>query len=140
MDKVLRKHYFFRKNEMSTIISEIVDNTKKIYDFYLYDTNDSLSEEKVSLTKISNSFKYKFEYEIWHNEINLPKNKFVPQHLIELVTLLQTKLNEKFNENFIIYVSINDYFDVRFTKKRENESLWLVDDLNKYESPVLICI
>ena len=57
MDKVLRKHYFFRKNEMSTIISEIVDNTKKIYDFYLYDTNDSLSENPCSFEegKIKNN-------------------------------------------------------------------------------------
>lgn len=124
--------------EYNSIIDRITHNTKTIKESIVYDT-EGIDESLVDFKRI---FKYVDDwtgYEIMCNEILFQSSVLPASQYIVFAKKLQDSLQSKFSgKRFAIYLCAkNDFIELRFHTYRKNEGLWLNDDLNEYDDPVL---
>lgn len=84
----------------------------------------------------------KTEFEAWHNEILInslfPKKKISPAFAMQFFAQFNAKLQENFNEKICAIMSEDDgRWTYRFHIVREDEPLWISEDLEKFAQPVM---
>lgn len=128
--------------QLDAILESIVDRTKKIRDCILYDSDGSLEEEKINFTRILQFVGDWTGYEASCNELRFERKSIPQSQFLLLASRLSDMLTHKFNgRKMVVYVSLyDDEIELRFHTYRKNEGLWLNEDLNKYDIPILYWI
>lgn len=125
-----------------TILNEIVNKTKIIKECIIYDKDGTLEEEKINFNRILQFFGDWTGYEASCNELRFERQKILPSQFLVLANDLSHMLSQKCNgKKIVVYISLyDDEIEVRFHIYRKEEQLWLDEDLNKYDLPILYWI
>ena len=128
-------------------ISEFCDNylskTKIIRDCIIYDQEGNLSEDKINFERILKLYGDWTGYEASCNEIRLTDyldlNKENIGNIIDVFNHLKEGLLNMYpNRKFCIIFSMDESdITVRFHTYREVEGLWISEDLESYDNPIL---
>lgn len=131
-----------KKLDEKTIIyfQAVVNKTKLIKDCVIYD--EGICEKNIDLEQI---MKFTFDltgYEIGCNEFRVEKSFIKDNEYQKIAINMHEMLKTKYEgRKFAVYVCVNDdYIEIRFYTYRQEEGLWLDEDLNNYENPVLYVI
>lgn len=122
-------------SQIDEILYEIIDKTKIIKNCIIYDKDGTLKEDEINFSKIMYFFGDWTGYEVSCNELIFERQKILPNYFLALAKKLSYLLSQKFDEKkIVIYISLSDdEIDLRFHTYREDERLWLDEDLNKYD-------
>lgn len=124
--------------QVDAVLREIESKTKLIKDCIIYDKSGDLDEEKINFSKIMQFVGDLTGYEVSCNELRFDKAYISPGQFELLADRLNEMLSEKFNRKTVIYISLpEDKIELRFHTYRENEGLWLNENLNSYDVPIL---
>lgn len=140
MEKTIKLDIKRKKQNYTDIVNEICNDTYIFNGLLIYKKNKELNEmiSKEDLIKFYGDWT---GYEASYNEIRIKKNKVSASSFIEIAIKLKDLLSNKYNnQNIVVYLSLyDDDLEIRFHTRREDEPLWLDDDLNKYDIPILCC-
>ena len=125
--------------QLDAILRKIVSKTKKINDCIVYDEEGTMEEEKINFDKIIQFVGDWTGYEASCNELRFESNSISQSQFLVLASSLSNMLSQKFNgKEIVVYILLCDNeIELRFHTYRDNEGLWLDDDLNKYDNPIL---
>ena len=128
--------------QVDDVLKKIVDKTKIIKNCIVYDEDGALEEEKINFDRIIHFVGDKTGYEVSCNELRFSRQKIHPCQFPVLARKLSDMLFQKYNpQKIVVYISLyDDEFELRFHTYREDEKLWLDEDLNKYDKPILCWI
>lgn len=126
-------------SQIDEIIYEIIDKSKIIRNCIIYDKDGTLKEDNINLSKIIYFFGDWTGYEVSCNELIFERQKILPNYFLSLANKLSYLLSQKYvGKKIVIYISLSDdEIELRFHTYREDEGLWLDEDLNKYDKPIL---
>ncbi len=124
------------QNELITLMDHIVSNIRLIKDCTIYDT-DNIVDEDVNLEVILKLVGDLTGYEMGCNEFRFETNG--TESFLSIATYFLNQLKRKFYERkFVVYVFVeNTVFFLRFHTFRENEGIWVNNDLEQYENAVM---
>ena len=128
--------------KLDAILGEIVSKTKKIKDCIIYDKDGTLEEEKINFNRIIQFVGDWTGYEVSCNELRFERKSIPQSQFLVLASSLSDMLSQKFNgKKIVVYISLCDNeIELRFHTYRKDEGLWLDEDLNKYDMPILCWI
>lgn len=128
--------------QIDKILYEIIDKTKMIKDCIIYDKNGTLKEDNINFNRIIDFFGDWTGYEVSCNELIFERQSILPKYFLSFANRLSYLLSQKYDvKRIVVYISLcDDEIELRFHTYRHNEGLWLVDDLNKYDKPILCWI
>jgi len=121
----------------------IILKTKNIRDYIIFDEKNDLEEKNINYERILKFYGDWTGYEVSCNEIRITdyisfkqKEFYMIPHILEYLKL---GLSKKYGtRKFCIIISIdNDHVILRFHSYRENEGLWISEDLEGYEEPII---
>lgn len=126
-------------SQIEKILYEIIDKTKMLKDCIIYDKDGTLKEENIDFDRIINFFGDLTGYEVSCNELIFERQEILPKYFSILANRLSYLLSQKYDiKRIVVYVSLcDDEIELRFHTYREDEKLWLDEDLNKYDTPIL---
>lgn len=121
------------------ILYEIIDKTKMIKDCIIYDKDGTLKEDNINFNRVIDFFGDWTGYEVSCNELILERQEIPPKYFSTLANRLSCLLSQKYDvKRIVVYISLcDDEIELRFHTYREDEKLWLDEDLNKYDIPIL---
>ena len=124
------------------MIDAIIRNLYFINGCVIY-SEEVITQEVIDSEKVLEIYKNKTNYEIACNDIVYEKNRLNSKLYQTFGERLKQQLFEKFNAKFIIYImeqQENDFFELRFHMDRtiNGEDLWLDDNLDVYDNPIMI--
>lgn len=140
MEQIISSQIFDNDScKYNTIIDKIINNTKPVKEAIIYDT-EGIDESLIDFKRV---FKYTDDwtgYEIMCNEISIPHSALPVSQYTIFAKQLKEALQFKFaGKRFVIYLCIkNEFVELKFHTYREDEGLWLDENLNVYDSPVLL--
>lgn len=133
--------------DLKEFISEFCDNyllkTKIIRDCIIYDQEGDLSEEKINFERILQFYGDWTGYEASCNEIRitdyLDLNKKNIGNILDIFNYLKKGLLNMYpNRKFCIIISIDEPdITLRFHTYRKEEEIWISEDLESYDNPIL---
>lgn len=128
--------------QVDAILKEIVDKTKLIHDCVIYDEYGTLEENEINFDRIIKFVGDWTGYEVSCNEVKFERVQFSPNQFLVLATKLSYMLSQKYmGKKIVVYILLSEKeLELRFHTQRENERVWLDEDLNKYGVPVLCCV
>ena len=124
--------------EYNNIVDRVIYNTKAIKESIVYDT-EGIDESLVDFKRIFKHVDDWTGYEIMCNEILLQSSDLPAFQYTAFCKKLHDSLQSKFvGKRFVIYLCVKkDFIELRFHTYRENEGLWLNENLNEYNDPIL---
>ena len=120
-------------------INSIVSGIKIIHECVVYDKDEEIQEQQIDFDKIIALTGDWTGYEIGINEIIID----LPLRCCPVFgDRFYDVLTEKFRgRKFVIYIyAYEEMMVLRFHTYREEDGLWLDEDLNKYSEPILCII
>lgn len=124
----------------------MIPNFKEVYDCIIIDMNNEIKEENINFKRILSMFGDRTGYEASCNEIRINdyidySDEFAVIQLGQIIMdIWKYKLKTEYPKyRFCIILSFNEgYVTLRCHVVRENESLWLKDNLDEYEDDAII--
>lgn len=125
--------------EIGDILNEIISKTKKVRSCIVYDSNEEIEEEKINYDIIMQFVGDWTGYEVSCNELRYEKQKISPGYFTILAERIGVMLSQQYEgKRFVVYIFLyDDELELRFHTFRKDEGLWLDEDLNKYDKPIL---
>ena len=119
----------------------IVAKTKLIKDCIIYDNEGILKESDVDYNVVIKRYGDKTGFEVACNDISIDKNKLDVSQMIAFLSELNRELVKTYNRKMVLYIQDKeDYYQLRFHTFWDDESIWLVEDLNVYDIPIMCYI
>jgi len=128
--------------QIDVIVNEILSRTKIIKNCIIYDEEGDLVKENINFNNIIRFFGDWTGYEVSCNELRFERQGGFSSQMLVFVSKLSYMLSQKYNgKKFVIYISLcDDEIELRFHTYRKDEPLWLDEDLDKYDRPILYFI
>lgn len=125
--------------QIEDILEEIVAKTKVIRDCIIYDKDETLVEEKINFSRILQFVGDWTGYEVSCNEFRFERESIHSSQFLTLASKLEYLLSQKYKgKKIVVYISLyEDEIELRFHTYRTTERMWLDEDLNKYDTPIL---
>ena len=125
--------------KIRTLAEEIVSRTGAVGDCVLFDREGDLDETEIDFDNVLRLFKDRTGYEISCNELRFSQEELPTNQFLHLTERLDAALSQKYmGRKFAIILIVNgEWIDVRFHTYRKEEDLWLDEDLNQYNDPIL---
>lgn len=146
MENIIYEHNN-KSEDFNKCISEFCDNyllkTKRILDCIIYDQEGDLSEEKINFERLLQFYGDWTGYEASCNEIRLTDylelNKNNIGYILDVFNSFKKGLLNMYpNRKFCIIISIDEQdITMRFHTYRKEEGMWLSEDLESYDNPIL---
>lgn len=125
--------------EIDDILHEVISKTKKVRDCIVYDSHGEIEEEKINFDIIMQFVGDWTGYEVNCNELRCEKQKISPSYYSILAERVGGMLSQQYEGNrIVVYILLYDNdLELRFHTFRKDEGLWLDEDLNTYDRPIL---
>ena len=138
MNELMKKEFVEEEGTIYQLIKMIVQNTKLINDCIVYDKNEIIDESQIDYDRIKKMYGDRTGYEVACNEIRFEKEIINQSQITAFLVNLEIELSTRFSRKVAIYFQfIDEFIDLRFHSVRENETMWLSDDLNVYNVPII---
>jgi hypothetical protein len=124
---------------VNDIVNNIVKNTIKIKDCIIFDDKGKIKEKDIDFEWVLDIYGDWTGFEVGCNEVFLSYDLLGIEDIISMLKKLKTRLLKKYKERkFCIIVSLeNQNIILRFHTYRENEGMWITEDINSYDNPIL---
>lgn len=140
MEQILKEKWESERKASTKLIAEkIIKKTRLINNCVIYDEKGNLDEKSINFNRILTIVKDWTGYEISCNELRFSLNDIPLNQILYFVESIDFLLSTRYKGKvFGIIVSLQDEeIELRFHTYRYDEGLWLVNDLNKYNIPIL---
>lgn len=136
----LMKDYFDEdSNRTQNLAREIVNGIRNVRDCLVYDKEGKINENDLDFDRIIKMNGDKTGYEISCNEIRI--NKLSKNQIISFLIEFDRTITAKFSRKVVIYIQdLEECMELRFHSFREDEKLWLSENLDGYDIPILCYI
>ncbi|MDO4504233.1 MAG: hypothetical protein Q4B84_03740 [Clostridia bacterium] len=125
----------------NSTIQKIIKSTRIIEDLIIFDENREFDKFNIDFDAINKIYGDRTGYEIACNEIRIDIKNFSTAQIIPFLTDISAEFVKIYNKKIVLYMQcLNDCFELRFHTFREDESLWLNEDLNVYDIPIICYI
>ena len=140
MSQILLKEGEKQGLQAKMISKEVIKKTRLIRNCVIFDENGTLNEERMNFDRILKIVGA--GYEVSSNELRFSKGEIPRNQILYFVDCLNLELSRKYRERkFGIIISLYDgSIDLRFHTYREEEGLWLDNNLDKYDVPILYSV
>ncbi len=140
MSQILLKEGEKQGLQAKMISKEVIKKTRLIRNCVIFDENGTLNEERMNFDRILKIVGA--GYEVSSNELRFSKGEIPRNQILYFVDCLNLELSRKYGERkFGIIISLYDgSIDLRFHTYREEEGLWLDNNLDKYDVPILYSV
>ena len=140
MSQILLKEGEKQGLQAKMISKEVIKKTRLIRNCVIFDENGTLNEERMNFDRILKIVGA--GYEVSSNELRFSKGEIPRNQILYFVDCLNLELSRKYGERkFGIIISLYDgSVDLRFHTYREEEGLWLDNNLDKYDVPILYSV
>ena len=140
MSQILLKEGEKQGLQAKMISKEVIKKTRLIRNCVIFDENGTLNEERMNFDRILKIVGA--GYEVSSNELRFSKGEIPRNQILYFVDCLNLELSRKYRERkFGIIISVYDEsIDLRFHTYREEEGLWLDNNLDKYDVPILYSV
>ncbi len=142
MNQILLKEGEKKGLQAEMISKQVIKKTRLIRNCVIFDENGTLNEERMNFDRILKIVGDWTGYEVSSNEIRFSKEEIPRDQMLYFVDCLNLELSKKYKKRtFGIIISLYDEFvDLRFHTYREKEGLWLDNNLDKYDVPILYSV
>lgn len=141
MNELMKKQFDNESGNMQDLAKEIVSNTRKIYDCLVYDKECEINETKINFDRIMMMYGDRTGYEVSCNEIRLKKDRLLKNQFTTFLVEFDREITAKFSRKVVIYIQeFEDSLELRFHSFREHEKLWLSENLDDYDIPIVCYI
>ena len=140
MSQILLKEGEKQGLQAKMISKEVIKKTRLIRNCVIFDENGTLNEERMNFDRILKIVGA--GYEVSSNELRFSEGEIPRNQILYFVDCLNLELSRKYGERkFGIIISLYDgSVDLRFHTYREKEGLWLDNNLDKYDVPILYSV
>ena len=140
MNQILLKEGEKKGLQAEMISKQVIKKTRLIRNCVIFDENGTLNEERMNFDRILKIVGA--GYEVSSNELRFSKGEIPRNQILYFVDCLNLELSRKYGERkFGIIISLYDgSVDLRFHTYREEEGLWLDNNLDKYDVPILYSV
>lgn len=140
MNQILLKEGEKKGLQAEMISKQVIKKTRLIRNCVIFDENGTLNEERMNFDRILKIVGA--GYEVSSNELRFSKGEIPRNQILYFVDCLNLELSRKYGERkFGIIISLYDgSVDLRFHTYREKEGLWLDNNLDKYDVPILYSV
>lgn len=140
MNQILLKEGEKKGLQAEMISKQVIKKTRLIRNCVIFDENGTLNEERMNFDRILKIVGA--GYEVSSNELRFSKGEIPRNQILYFVDCLNLELSRKYGERkFGIIISLYDgSIDLRFHTYREEEGLWLDNNLDKYDVPILYSV
>ena len=140
MNQILLKEREKKGLQAEMISKQVIKKTRLIRNCVIFDENGTLNEERMNFDRILKIVGA--GYEVSSNELRFSKGEIPRNQILYFVDCLNLELSRKYGERkFGIIISLYDgSVDLRFHTYREKEGLWLDNNLDKYDVPILYSV
>lgn len=140
MNQILLKEGEKKGLQAEMISKQVIKKTRLIRNCVIFDKNGTLNEERMNFDRILKIVGA--GYEVSSNELRFSKGEIPRNQILYFVDCLNLELSRKYGERkFGIIISLYDgSIDLRFHTYREEEGLWLDNNLDKYDVPILYSV
>ncbi len=135
------KYIFFEhlddlNDEIIHQLDEIVSNIKMVNSCIIYD-KDGINDSDIDMDRILKFTKTLTAYEIGCNEFIIKNVHSIS--LKKIASYLLDSMKRKFEgSEFVIYLIMKeDSAEIKFHKYRKDDGLWISDEINDYDEPIL---
>ena len=139
MNQILLKEGEKKGLQAEMISKQVIKKTGLIRNCVTFDENGTLNEERMNFDRILKIVGDWTGYEVSSNELRFSEGEIPRNQILYFVDCLNLELSRKYGERkFGIIISLYDgSIDLRFHTYREEEGLWLDNNLDKYDAPIL---
>ena len=140
MNQILLKEGEKKGLQAEMISKQVIKKTRLIRNCVIFDKNGTLNEERMNFDRILKIVGA--GYEVSSNELRFSEGEIPRNQSLYFVDCLNLELSRKYGERkFGIIISLYDgSIDLRFHTYREEEGLWLDNNLDKYDVPILYSV
>ncbi|CVI70077.1 hypothetical protein NDGK_01755 [Clostridiales bacterium CHKCI001] len=140
MSQILLKEGEKQGLQAKMISKQVIKKTRLIRNCVIFDENGTLNEERMNFDRILKIVGA--GYEVSSNELRFSEGEIPRNQILYFVDCLNLELSRKYGERkFGIIISLYDgSVDLRFHTYREKEGLWLDNNLDKYDVPILYSV
>lgn len=140
MNQILLREGEKKGLQAEMISKQVIKKTRLIRNCVIFDENGTLNEERMNFDRILKIVGA--GYEVSSNELRFSKGEIPRNQILYFVDCLNLELSRKYGERkFGIIISLYDgSIDLRFHTYREEEGLWLDNNLDKYDVPILYSV
>ena len=140
MSQILLKEGEKQGLQAEMISKQVIKKTRLIRNCVIFDENGTLNEERMNFDRILKIVGA--GYEVSSNELRFSEGEIPRNQILYFVDCLNLELSRKYGERkFGIIISLYDgSIDLRFHTYREEEGLWLDNNLDKYDVPILYSV
>ena len=140
MSQILLKEGEKKGLQAEMISKQVIKKTRLIRNCVIFDKNGTLNEERMNFDRILKIVGA--GYEVSSNELRFSEGEIPRNQILYFVDCLNLELSRKYGERkFGIIISLYDgSIDLRFHTYREEEGLWLDNNLDKYDVPILYSV
>ena len=142
MEKVLNDEEQECSEQTTELLKNIVAETKLVRNCMGYDKAGNLKEENIDFDGILEIVGDWTGYEAGCNELRLPLQSIQPEQYLAFAEGLGRLLSDTYGgrECAVYLLLVDDEIELRFHTIRENEPLWLDENLDAYDCPILCWI
>ena len=126
--------------DVGQIVRQIVSKSKLIRDCVVFDNEGNLKEDRIYFEHMIMKFAGDWTgIEVYYNELRYEKTELPYNQYLNLVVKLAGALEKKYDRKMVVYLSDtnNGFIDLRYHSYREYEGLWLRENLDEYDNPIL---
>lgn len=140
MNQILLREGEKKGLQAEMISKQVIKKTRLIRNCVIFDENGTLNEERMNFDRILKIVGA--GYEVSSNELRFSEGEIPRNQILYFVDCLNLELSRKYGERkFGIIISLYDgSIDLRFHTYREEEGLWLDNNLDKYDAPILYSV
>ena len=119
---------------------DVLGKVRQVGDCVVYDECGALDGKTVSEEEITKRYGDRTGFEMWHNEIRLSRyERFNIGCVLPFLEAVKERMKALFPRQFcyIVYVTGTQDVDFRFHVYREEEGMWLDEDIEQVAEPLL---
>lgn len=142
MKQILLTEAEKKGRQAEKISKKVIKKTRLIRNCVIFDKDGTIKEEKINFDRVLKIVGDWTGYEVSSNELRFSEEEIPRNQILYFADCLNLELSKKYKERkFGIMISLYDGFiDLRFHTYREKEGLWLDNNLDKYDVPILYLV
>ncbi|WP_148347167.1 hypothetical protein [Clostridium butyricum] len=135
------KNINYNIEKLNDKVNKFIIGTKLIKNCVILDFNNELNESNINVERILRINNDWTGYESNCNEVEIDYSDVPLNYIEKFANTLCYELKKKYEgRKFCIIIIADEKINVRFHTYRKEEGMWLSEDINQYDEPILLLV